>query len=212
MSSVEKRASIIVAMTIILWATDHLHHIEAPVISVLSVLLMVSPYIGVTTWNDLYKRLDWTSILLFGAGISMAEMLTKTGGAQWIGKVAFVESGMGALSISALAIMIFIVMFFVRFCFTSITSCLAAVSPAIIGFLVSLDNPNVPITGIVLGASLVAQCTAILPVTSAPAMIAYGAGGFTTRDMMRIGIPLAVVMYALIVVCMFTYWPMIGIW
>jgi len=32
-------------------------------------------------------------------------------------------------------------------------------------------------------------------------------GRFTTRDMMRIGIPLAVVMYALIVICMVIYWP-----
>lgn len=63
----------------------------------------------------------------------------------------------------------------------------------------------IPIVGIVLGVALIAQCLAIIPVTSAPAMIAYGAGGFTTRDMIRLGIPLAVVMYALIVACMFTY-------
>lgn len=212
MSGVEKRASIIVSVTILLWATDHFHHIEAPVISVFAVLLMVLPYVGVTTWNDLYKRMDWTSILLFGAGISMAEMFTKTGGAKWVAKVAFVESGMGSLSITMMAITIFIVMFFVRFCFTSITSCLTAITPAIIGFLVALDNPAVPITGIVLGVSLVAQCTAIIPVTSAPAMIAYGAGGFTTKDMIRLGLPLTLVMYGLIFVAMFIYWPMIGIW
>ena len=29
---------------------------------------------------------------------------------------------------------------------------------------------------------------------------------------MKLGIPLAVVMYALIIVCMFTYWPLIGLW
>lgn len=212
MSVVEKRASIIVAITIALWATDHFHKIDAPVISVLSVLLMVLPFIGVTTWNDLYKRMDWTSILLFGAGISMAEMFTKTGGAKWVAKVAFVESGMGTLSIPMMAIAIFVVMFFVRFCFTSITSCLTAITPAIIGFLVTLDNPAIPITGIVLGVSLVAQCTAVIPVTSAPAMIAYGAGGFTTRDMIKLGLPLTVVMYALILVAMFVYWPFVGVW
>ena len=37
-------------------------------ISVLAVLLLILPYLGVTTWNELYKRMDWTSILLFGAG------------------------------------------------------------------------------------------------------------------------------------------------
>jgi sodium-dependent dicarboxylate transporter 2/3/5 len=67
-------------------------------------------------------------------------------------------------------------------------------TPAIIGFLVSLNNPGVPIVGIVLSVALIAQCLAIIPVTSAPAMIAYGAGGFTTRDMIRLGLPLAAIM------------------
>jgi solute carrier family 13 (sodium-dependent dicarboxylate transporter), member 2/3/5 len=139
-------------------------------------------------------------------------MFTKTGGAAWLSKVVFVDSGMGALSVTMLAIMIFIVVFFVRFCFTSITSCLTAITPAIIGFLLALNNPYIPVVGIVLGVALIAQCQAIIPVTSAPAMIAYGAEGFTTRDMIRLGIPLAILMYALIVLCMFTYWPLVGLW
>jgi len=212
MSSLEKRALAIMVVTILLWATDKMHHIEASAISVFCVLLLVLPGVGVTTCNDLYKRIDWNSILLFGAGISMAEMLSKTGGAAWLSKVAFVESGMGGLSVTALAIMIFVVVFFVRFCFTSITSCLTAITPAIIGFLVSLHDPALPIVGIVLGVALIAQCLSIIPVTSAPAMIAYGAGGFTTRDMIRLGLPLAAIMYGLIMLFMFTYWPLVGLW
>ncbi len=212
MSSAEKRALVIMALTILLWATDKLHHIDASAISVLSVLLLILPLTGVISCNELYKRVDWNSILLFGAGISMAEILTRTGGATWLADVAFVKSGMGGLSVTALALTMFAVVFFVRFCFTSITSCLTAITPAIIGFLVALHDPAVPISGIVLGVSLVAQCVAILPVTSAPAMIAYGAGGFTTRDMIRLGLPLAVLMYALIFVCMIAYWPLVGLW
>lgn len=212
MSAEEKRASVIMALTIFLWATDKIHHIEASAISVLCVLLLVLPNFGVTTCNELFKRIDWNSILLFGAGISMAEMFTRTGGAAWLSKVAFVDSGMGSLSITMLAVMVFVMVFFVRFFFTSITSCLTAITPAIIGFLIALNNPAIPIVGIVLGVALIAQCLAIIPVTSAPAMIAYGAGGFTTRDMIKLGIPLAGIMYALIIVCMFTYWPLVGLW
>ena len=208
----EKRVSVIMVITILLWATDKFHHIEASAISVFSVLMMVLPNIGVTNCKELFKRVDWTTIVLFGAGISMAEMFTRTGGARWLGNMIFVDSGAGALSAVWLALFIFLMMFLVRFCFTSITSCLTAITPAILGFLVVLNNPAVPITGIVMGAALVAQCTAVIPVTSAPAMIAYGAGGFTTRDMVKLGLPMAVLMYALIVLFMFTYWPMIGLW
>ena len=212
MSIEEKRASAIMVLTILLWATDKFHHIEASAISVLCVLLLVLPNLGVTTCNELYKRIDWNSILLFGAGISMAEVFTKTGGSAWLAQVAFVDSGMGRLSVTMLAISVFVIVFFVRFCFTSITSCLTAITPAIIGFLVALNNPGIPIVGIVLGVALIAQCLAIIPVTSAPAMIAYGAGGFSTRDMIRLGLPLSLIMYVLIFLFMFTYWPLVGLW
>jgi di/tricarboxylate transporter len=186
--------------------------VDASAISVLAVLLLVLPYIGVTTWNVLYKRVDWTTILLFGAGISMAELLTRTGAAKWFSKAVFVDSGIGNLRLTWLALAMFLLVFLVRFCFTSITSCLTAVTPAILGFLSVLGNSSLPVTGIVMGVCLVAQCTAVIPVTSAPAMIAYGAGGFTTKDMIRLSIPLTVVMFALLILFMFTYWPWIGLW
>jgi hypothetical protein len=56
--------------------------------------------------------------------------------------------------------------------------------------VVSLHNPDLPIVGIVLGVTLIAQCLSIIPVMSAPAMIAYGAGGFTARDLLRLGLRL----------------------
>ena len=212
MSPSEKRVAVIMGLTILLWATDKIHHVDPSAISVLAVLLLVMPYVGVTTWNALYKRVDWTTILLFGAGISMAEILTRTGAAKWFSKAVFVESGIGNLRLTGLAIAIFVLVFLVRFCFTSITSCLTAVTPAILGFLSALGNSSLPVTGIVMGVCLVAQCTAVIPVTSAPAMIAYGAGGFTTKDMIRLSIPLTVVMFALLLLFMFTYWPWIGLW
>jgi anion transporter len=212
MSAREKKVSIIMTLTILLWATDRVHHIEASAISVLSVLMLILPYIGVSTWNELYKKVDWTSILLFGAGISMAEIFTKTGADKWLSKAIFVDSGVGKLPVTWLALAIFALVFLVRFGFTSITSCLTAITPAILGFLAVLNNASIPITGIVMGVCLVAQCTAVLPVTSAPAMIAYGAGGFTAKDMIRLSIPLTIIMFGLILLFMFTYWPMIGLW
>jgi di/tricarboxylate transporter len=142
----------------------------------------------------------------------MAEIFTKTAADKWLSKAIFVDSGVGKLPVTWLALSIFFLVFLVRFCFTSITSCLTAVTPAILGFLTVLNNASIPVTGIVMGVCLVAQCTAVLPVTSAPAMIAYGAGGFTAKDMIKLSIPLTVLMFGLIVLFMFTYWPMIGLW
>jgi len=69
-----------------------------------------------------------------------------------------------------------------------------------------------PMVGIVPGVALIAQCLSIIPVTSAPTMIGYGAGGFATRDMMRRCLPLAAIMYGLMLLFMFCYWPLVGLW
>lgn len=211
MTKSEKKISIIMIVTILLWCTDKFHHIDSSTISIFSVLLMVSPYIGVCNWKSLSKKVDWNTILLFGAGISMATLFTKTGGAKWVAQVLFIDTGVGKLPVIWMAISLFLLMFIIRFCFTSITSCIAAITPAIIGFLVELNDPNIPVTGIIMGVLVVAQSTAILPVTSAPAMIAYGTGGFKTKDMIQLGVPLAVIMYVLLFICMLTYWKFIGL-
>lgn len=211
MSKAEKRVTIIMIITILLWCTDKLHHIDSSTVAIFSVLMMILPCVGICNWKELSKKVDWNTILLFGAGISMASMFTKTGGAKWLAQVLFIDSGIGNLPYLWIGISVALIMFIIRFCFTSITSCIAAITPAIIGFLVEMQIPSATVIGIIMGVLVVAQSTSILPVTSAPAMIAYGTGGFKTKDMVRIGVPLAVVMYVLLFACMVSYWTILGL-
>lgn len=211
MSAKEKRVGIMLTLTIIMWATDFIHKIDANTVSVAAVFVMLFPYIGVTTWKNLYNKVDWTAILMFGAGISLGVVLMKTGAVQWLAKVTLVAAGVGNFPKVIMAFTIFAMAYILRMAFTSITSCITAIVPAILGFLVSLNDVSVPIIGILMGVCVMAHDIFLLPVNSANTMIAYGTNSFKSQDMFRIGLPLLVILAVLLVPWVYLWWPVVGL-
>jgi len=211
MSVKEKRVAVILTLTILMWATDKFHGISATTVSIMSVFVMLFPYIGVTTWKNLCNKVDWTAILMFGAGISLGTVLMKTGAAQWLAKVSLIAAGVGQLPFVIMAFVIFGLSFIIRMAFTSITSCIVAIVPAILGFLLALNDPSIPIHGILFGVCVMAHNIFLSPVNSANTMIAYGTNSFRTQDMFRIGVPLFIATFALLVPWVLIYWPLIGL-
>lgn len=212
MSKMEKRISVILALTILMWATDSFHGIDSNTVAILSVFFMICPYIGVATWQELYKKVDWTTILLFAAGISMGNALLKTGAAAWLSKVSLVALGIGTLPLNIMAYVLLALCFVIRFGFTSGTSFVTAMMPALLGFLVSLNNPGLSFAGLVLMVNIVTQNHFIIPVNSANGTIAYGTGTFTAQDMAKIGIPFTIGMFILLLPFIWFIWPMMGMW
>lgn len=211
MSDSEKRVAVIMFCTILLWATDRWHGINSTVVSIISVTAMVFPYVGVTTLKNLYNKVDWTAIIMFGAGISLGVVLMRTGAVVWLAKVSLVAAGVGELSLVPMAYTIFILSYIIRLAFTSITSCITALIPALLGFLVGLENPVIPIVGILMGTCVMAHDIFLTPVNSANTMIAYGTEAFKPKDMFRIGVPITIAVMLLLLPWMLIYWPMVGL-
>lgn len=211
MSGAEKRVAFIMIITILMWATDKIHRIDATTVSMTAVLIMIFPYFGVTTLKTLFGKVDWTAILMFGAGISLGVVMMKTGAIQWLAKVSLVAAGVGNLPLIPMAYTIFIVSFIIRLAFTSITSCITALVPALLGFLITLENPSLPIVGFLMGTCVMAHDIFLTPVNSANTMIAYGTEAFKPKDMFRIGVPFTIIVFILILPWMLFYWPIVGL-
>lgn len=211
MTKAEKKVSIILALTILMWATDKLHGIDATTVSILSVFVMLMPYMGVATWKQLYGKVDWTAILMFGAGISLGTVLMSTGAAKWLAEVSLIAAGVGKLPYFIMVFTIFGLCFAIRLAFTSITSCIVAIVPAVLGFLTAMSRPDLPIIGILMGVCIMAHDVFLSPVNSANTMIAYGTNSFQAKDMLRIGIPLTIGVFALMVPWVLFWWPLVGL-
>lgn len=210
MSTQEKKISVIFFFTILLWATEVFHHIDANTVAIFSVLFMLAPFIGIASFKDIVNKVDWGTILLFGAGISLGEMLLSSGAAVWLAKVSLGALGVGSMPLMLMIAVITACILILRFAFASITASTAAIVPTVVGFLISLNNASLPMVGMTMLATFGVYFAFILPVNSPQAMISYATDTFETKDMIRIGIPTTIVGLAIFFVFVFTYWKWVG--
>ncbi|MDR3565503.1 MAG: DASS family sodium-coupled anion symporter [Negativicutes bacterium] len=211
MSPKEKRIAVIFAVTILLWATESIHHIDANSVAIISVMLMIFPGIGVANFKEMAAKVDWGTLLLFAAGISLGEALLSTGAAVWLAKETLGGLGLGSMAPTMMIVIISAVLLVMRFAFTSITSATAALVPSVLGFLVGLNNPDLPVWGMTLLATFTVYFAFILPVTSPQNMIPYATETFSVKDMAKVGIPLTIIGFAIFVIFSFTYWHWLGL-
>ncbi len=133
----EKKLLYILLATILAWATEPLHNIDANSVSVLSVLVLLFPVIGVADWKAVAKKVDLGTIALFGACISMGELLFKTGAATWAANRSLGAMGVTAMRPMMIMIVFAVAIFFVRLAFASSAAAVSALIPTILGFLLS---------------------------------------------------------------------------
>jgi di/tricarboxylate transporter len=210
MSPREKRLLYILLATILAWATEPLHKIDANSVSVLSVLILLFPVIGVADWKPVAKKVDLGTIALFGACISMGELLFKTGAATWAANRSLGAMGVTAMRPMMIMIVFAVAIFFVRLAFASSAAAVSALIPTILGFLVGAKTSDPHIVGMTVVASYIILFTCVLPVNSPQTMIPYATDTYEAKEYIRIALPFTIV--ALLVWFLFylTYWRWLG--
>jgi sodium-dependent dicarboxylate transporter 2/3/5 len=127
-------------------------------------------------------EIDWGTILLFGGGLAIGELIYKTGLSEAVGNGFFERFGMQSLwGITALAIALAII--------TSELSSNTASAAMVIPIVIAIANsagihPIPPILGATMGASY----GFMLPISTPPNAIVYGSGMIPIRKMMATGI------------------------
>ncbi|MDQ3922417.1 MAG: DASS family sodium-coupled anion symporter, partial [Actinomycetota bacterium] len=144
------------------------------------------------TWNDAV-RIDWGTILLFGAGITLGKLLSDTGLAKVIGNGITNSLGVtNLLAISALSAAVAVLISET----TSNTASVGIVVPIVIPIAASAGvEPVIPALAAIFGASY----GFMLPVSTPPNAIVYGSGMIPITKMVRSGIVFDIIGSVLIV-------------
>ena len=132
------------------------------------------------TWNEA-SRIDWGTVLLFGSGIALGNLMSKTGLAKEIG-----EGLSDALNVSSeLGITVLVVVIAVLISeTTSNTASAAIVVPIAVVLAGAADvNPTVPGLAAVFGANY----GFMLPVSTPPNAIVYSSGYLPITRMIKAG-------------------------
>lgn len=131
------------------------------------------------SWEEAIK-IDWGTILLFGGGLSLGNMLTATGLASVIGDEILNATGGNEVILLFLVIALAVGI-------TELISNTATANmliPVVLGVTAKGGfNPLYPVLGVSLGASM----AFLLPISTPPNSIVYGTGNIPLMNMVKVG-------------------------
>lgn len=208
----EKKLAVISVLLLFFWATEKIvHPFDSSTTTIAAIALMLLPGVGVMTWKEAQEKISWGTVTMFGVGISLGSALLSTKAATWLAQYvvsAFNLTVMPALGVLAVMALFLII---IHLGFASATGLASAMIPIIIAVLQSIKTPGINVVGMTMILQYVVSFGFILPVNAPQNMVAYSTETFETRDFIRIGIPLTIAGYLLILLMGVTYWKAIGL-
>ena len=133
------------------------------------------------------ERLPWDILLLFGAGLALAEAFASSGLSAWVGER--LGEHLDGAPVWAVVGAVCLVMTFLTECTSNVATC-TIVLPVLAGVALNLGlEPEL----LMLPAAASASCAFMLPVATPPNAIVFGSGRVTMAAMARRGFVLNLV-------------------
>ena len=147
-------------------------------------------------WEDV-REFPWGVLVLMGGGLSMAEMMDKTGLANWLGALTAAWQG---FPIVVVVVLVTVAIVFLSE-LASNTATAATFLPVVAS--VSLGMGQNPML-LAIATTLAASCAFMLPVGTPPNAVAYATGLVPMPRMLRIGLWVNILFIILIPLAVFT--------
>jgi sodium-dependent dicarboxylate transporter 2/3/5 len=207
MSDAEWKVGLVFAGTALLWITRPLLTDLIPGLSDAGVAMTAGlvlflipthtePNAHLLNWEEA-ETLPWGVLILFGGGLSLADAISTTGLATWIGQ--------GVSSYGTWPVLLIVLLSVATIVFlteiTSNTATSAAFLPILASAAIGIgQNPFL----LVIPAALGASCAFMLPVATPPNAIVYGSGHISIPQMGRAGIWMNLALILLITALAYT--------
>lgn len=155
----------------------------------------LAPALGLISWKELERKIDWGVLLLFGGGLCLSAILKQTGTSEWLASslLSSLQSGQQwMLVIASITLMIFL---------TELASNTGSAAILIPVLMATADQFSPAITHVLIfGVGVAATCAFMLPVATPPNALAYGTGEIKLNQMLKAGLLLNLVSIVVIYV------------
>ena len=150
-------------------------------------------------------KIDWGTILLFGGGLSLGNLMFETGVAKWLAASITDWTGLQSLwGLTATGVLLAIIMTEAA----SNTACANMIIPVMIALAQGAGvNPVPPAIGACLGAN----CAFMLPVSTPPNAIVYGSGMVPITKMITLGVMFDLCSFVVIMLLLRLLCPLLGL-
>ncbi|MGM0651976.1 MAG: SLC13 family permease [Bacillota bacterium] len=194
LTTAEWKALVIFALAVLFWLGDpllnHLSGFSIPIeiVALGAAIAFFLPGMNVLTWKEAQGDIDWGSIVLIAAGLSLGMIVYETGAARWLALLAFSPLGIMGHTLRIFLAVLMVEALKVFFSSNTVTGVILI--PMVIALAATFNiNP-----WYLAGPVAIATSMAFILVTSSPTnVIPYGAGYFSIKDFARAGIFLTLV-------------------
>ena len=204
----EKRVAIVFVITATLWIFRPLISniftglSDAGIAIAAGIVLFIIPsgekkHQKLLAWENM-RDLPWGILILFGGGLSLANAISSSGLAAWIGE------SVQSLDAFPIILLIFAVILIVVFLteITSNTATTAAFLPILASTAIGMgQNPLM----FILPATISASCAFMLPVATPPNAIIYGSGKVSIPQMAKAGFWLNIILSIILTLASYTF-------
>jgi len=209
LSTQEKKCLVILALTVVLWMTESIHKLPTAVPAILATVLMGLPGIGIIGWDKL-KEIEWGTIIMIGASLSMASALNNSGAANYLAAKLLSFPGLQAgLSNPLLLVVLLIVLtHFYHLLVTNISTVILTLTPIMLQIALKIGlNPLL----VAITINIATLFGFLLIVQTLPSVVTYTTGVYTPMDMLRAGFWLTLASLIVMVITALVWWPIIGL-
>ncbi len=188
---------LIFIIMISLVATGAVHISVAAVTgAVLSVLF------GCLTMDEAYESVEWKSVFLIAGMLPMGIAMETSGTAQFLADL--IINGVGDFGGWAIMIGLFVLTTILT-AFMSNAAAIVLVAPIAIQTAVSLEaDPRAFVMGVAIAASI----AFVTPIGHQACVLVYGPGGYRFFDYAKVGFPLTLLIWILMVIFLPIFWPL----
>lgn len=157
---------------------------------------------GVLSMDDAYKAIEWRSIFLVAGMLPLGTAMTKTGAADLITHgVLSILGGGGPLAILA-GLIALTVLLNQAMNGAAVAAVMAPIA------IQTAQRVGVDPRSFAMGIALACSFAFLTPLGSAVNILVMGPGGYSFRDYFRVGLPLALLLFAVVLGLLPLIWPL----
>ena len=165
---------------------------------------ILSVITGCLNMDEAYKSIEWKTVFLIAGMLPLGIAMEKTGTATLLSDL--IISGLGGFGVLGILSGLFLLTTLLT-AFMSNAAVAALVAPIAIQTAINYGaNPH----AFVIGVAVAASNSFVTPIGHQACVLVYGPGGYRFFDYARVGIPLTVLNWLLLIIFLPMLWPLQG--
>jgi sodium-dependent dicarboxylate transporter 2/3/5 len=203
----EWKVAAIMAISIILWATESLHHQNSALVALIGAIALLLPGFGVLNWREMESNISWSSLYLMATSLCLGQAFTTTGAAAWFAEQMVNATGILQQGPHLQLLLLMAVSSVVRLGVPEISAVYSIIIPFSVVFARQVGlNPL--LCGLVV--TIIPDAAIFFAAQSASSVVVYEKGWFTAYDLVKVALGMTAISYLMVFFFALPYWNLLG--